>query len=161
MMSTDRDWVKRMHGVVRWTLAALFVAHGSIHSLGFVWAFDLAEVSEIGGPSLLIPHAEPGDAALVAFGMLWLASMLAFFGAGWAVAAGSRWWPRLAGVAAGISMVPTIAWWDDAWRGALISLSILALAALAGVRPMAGQADSRAVVEVPVPDGPGVGGGGW
>lgn len=123
-----------MHSAVKWTLAASFVAHGSIHSLGFVWAFDLAELSELGGPSLLIPDAERGDATLIAFGMLWLVSMLAFFAAGWAVAAGSRWWSRLAGMAAGISLVPTIAWWDDAWRGALINLAILALAALTGER---------------------------
>lgn len=125
-----------MRSRVRWLLAALFVAHGSIHSLGFIWAFDLAEISELGGPSLLISDAERGDPTLIAFGMLWLVSMLAFLGAGWAVATGSGWWPRLAGTAGAVSLVPTIAWWDDAWRGALISLVILAVVGLAGGRSM-------------------------
>ena len=125
-----------MRSRVRWLLAALFVAHGSIHSLGFIWAFDLAEISELGGPSLLIPDAEHGDPTLIAFGMLWLVSMLAFLGAGWAVATGSGWWPKLAGMAGAVSLVPTIAWWDDAWRGALISLVILAAVGLAGGRSM-------------------------
>lgn len=125
-----------MRSTVKWLLAALFVAHGSIHSLGFIWAFDLAEIPELGPPSLLVSDAERGDATLIAFGMLWLVSMVAFLGAGLAVATGSRWWPRLAGMAAGFSLVPTIAWWDDAWRGALISLAILAVVGLAGGRSM-------------------------
>ena len=125
-----------MRSRVRWLLAALFVAHGSIHSLGFIWAFGLAEISELGGPSLMIPDAEHGDATLIAFGMLWLVSMLAFLAAGWAVAAGSGWWPKLAAMAGAVSLVPTIAWWDDAWRGALISLAILAVVGLAGGRSM-------------------------
>ena len=127
-----------MRSGVRWLLAALFVAHGSIHSLGFIWAFDLAEISELGGPSLMIPHAERGDAMLIAFGMLWLVSMLSFLGAGWAVAAGSGWWPKLAAIAGAVSLVPTIVWWEDAWRGALISLTILVVVALGGERLMLG-----------------------
>lgn len=107
-----------MRSRVKWLLTALFMAHGSIHSLGFIWAFDLAEISELGGPSLLIPDA------------------VAFPGAGWAVAAGSGWWPKLAAMAGSVSLVPTVAWWDDAWGDALISLAILVMVALAGERWM-------------------------
>lgn len=109
----------------RWLLAPLLAAHGAIHVLGFLWAFELAEIDQLGGPTLLIGGAAPGDPEIVAFGGLWLVSMLAFMVAGIGVAMGKAWGLPAAGIASGISLVPTVVWWNDAWIGAVLSAAIL------------------------------------
>lgn len=118
---------------VRWPLAVLLVAHGAIHALGFIWAFDLAEVEGLGGPSMIIAGLESGHPAILAFGILWLVAMVGFMIAGVGVALRTWWALPLAGAAAGISLVPTVVWWNDAWIGALFSGSILV--AIVAIRP--------------------------
>lgn len=112
---------------VRWPLAVVLVAHAAVHVLGFLWAFDLADFEEINAPSLFMTGAVPGDPAMVAFGVLWLVSMLALIAAGIGVAINTTWALPLAGVAAAVSIVPTVVWWTDAWIGALLSGAILVL----------------------------------
>lgn len=112
-------------GYVRWPFAVLLVAHGAVHALGFIWAFDAAEIAGLGGPSLVIVDLESGHPAILAFGVLWLVAMVAFLIAGVGVALGTSWSIPLTGVAAGISLVPTLVWWSDAWVGALLSGIIL------------------------------------
>ena len=90
---------------LRWPLAVLLVAHGAIHVLGFLWAFDLAELDQIGAATLLISDGVPGDAGMVAFGLLWLGTMLALVAAGIGVAREDAWGLPLAGLAAAISLV--------------------------------------------------------
>ena len=118
---------------IRIPLAILLVAHGAIHVLGFLWAFALADIDEIGGLSLFITAAVPGESVVVAFGLLWLVSMLAFLAAGIGVARTERWGLPLAGIAAGLSLIPTIVWWSDAWVGALLSAAIVVLVIAAAV----------------------------
>lgn len=118
---------------LRWPLAVLLVAHGAIHALGFISAFDLAEIEGLGGPSLIIADLESGHPAILAFGILWLVAMVAFMMAGVGVALRTSWALPLAGVATGISLVPAVVWWNDAWIGALLSGIILV--AIAGIRP--------------------------
>ena len=115
----------RLSRYVRWPLAVLLVAHGAIHVLGFLWAFNLAQIEEIGSPTLLFAGAELGDPGTVAFGLLWLVAMVAFIAAGIGVARGTAWSIPVTGIAAGISLVPTIVWWNDAWIGAVLSGFIL------------------------------------
>lgn len=116
---------------IRWSLAVLLVAHGAIHILGFLWALDLAHIEEIGGPTLFITEAVPGEPAAVAFGLLWLISMLTLMTAGIGVARTAKWGLPLAGISAGLSLVPTITWWSDAWIGSLINAAILIVVIIA------------------------------
>lgn len=118
---------------VRWPLAALLVAHGAVHALGFISAFDLAEIEELGGPTLIITDFDRGHPVLLAFGVLWLITTVAFMTAGIGVALRTWWSLPLAGIAAGISLIPTVVWWNDAWIGALLSGIILV--GIAAVRP--------------------------
>ena len=112
-------------GYVRWPFAVLLVAHGAVHVLGFIWAFDAAEIAGLGGPSLVIVDLESGHPAVLAFGVLWLVALVALMIAGVGVALGTSWSIPLTGVAAGISLVVTVLWWSDAWVGALLSGIIL------------------------------------
>ena len=118
---------------LRWPMAVLLVAHGVIHVLGFLWALDLGNVEEIGGPSMFITTAVPGEPAVVVLGFLWLLSMLALMTAGVGVARTERWGLPLAGIAASLSLIPTIVWWSDAWIGASLSAAIVVLVIAAAV----------------------------
>lgn len=60
----------------------LLVAHGPVHALGFVSTWDLADVAELGGPSLFLTDRAAGDPALMAFGLSWLVAVVAVVGAG-------------------------------------------------------------------------------
>jgi hypothetical protein len=118
MRPLDEAGRRRLTGII------LFV-HGPIHLLGVWWAFDLGEVAELGGPTLLVTGQGPGDPAIMAFGFAWLVAAIGFIIAGVAVAVGSGRSRLLAGGAAAISLVPTIVWWNDAWIGAVVSTVVL------------------------------------
>jgi len=118
---------------VRWPLAALLVAHGAVHVLGFISTFELAQIEEIGGPTLIVTGLDNGHPVMLALGIVWLIAMLAFMVAGIGVALRAPWSLPLAAVIAGLSLIPTILWWNDAWRGALLSGVILV--AIVALRP--------------------------
>lgn len=120
---------------VRWPLAALLVAHGAIHVLGLLRAFGAAAVEEIGGPTLFIAEAAPGEPASVAFGFLWLVSMLALIAAGIGVARRKTWGLPLAGIGSVMSLISTIVWWSSAWIGAVLSGAILVFCTVAILSP--------------------------
>jgi hypothetical protein len=115
---------------IRWTAAGLLVMHGGIDALGFFSAWDLAKIEEIGGPSFLLDSLEAGHPAIIAFGLLWLVAMVGFMTAGIGAALDTAWWLSLAGIAAGVGLLPTIVWWNDAWIGAVVNFCILAVVVL-------------------------------
>lgn len=123
-----------MNPVVKWAGSALLLAHGVVHAMGFLSTWELAELGEIGGPTLLLGDLPARHPALLAFGMLWLLAMLAFMMAAIGVALETSWGLPLAGIAAGFSLVPTIVWWQDAWFGALLNVAILGAVAWLGSR---------------------------
>ena len=124
-----------MNRIVKWGGSALLLAHGVVHAMGFLSAWELADVGEVGPPTFLLGDLPARHAALVAFGMLWLLAMLAFMMAAIGVALETSWGLPLAGIAAGFSLVPTIVWWQDAWFGALLDLAILGAVAWLGSQP--------------------------
>ena len=87
-------------------------------------------MAEPDGPTLLVTDQAPGNPTIVALGLLWFAAAIGFIAAGVAVAFGRQRSELLAGVAAAISLVPTIVWWNDAWIGAVVSALVLPSIAL-------------------------------
>ncbi len=114
----------------RWFAAFVLLTHGTVHLMGFMWAFDLASPEGIGGPTLLPSNIVPGDPLAVALGVFWLAAAVAFVAAATTALVATNWLRVLAGAAAGISLIPTILWWSDAWIGAVLSSVILSVALL-------------------------------
>ena len=112
----------------RWPVAIVVAAHGAIHLLGVWWTLDLGEIDELGGPTLLGSGQAPGEPAMILLGLLWLAAGLGFIAAGVAVASGWQKAAQLIRLAAGISLIPTVIWWNDAWIGAALSAVLLVLA---------------------------------
>lgn len=112
----------------RWPVAIVVAAHGALHLLGVWWTFDLGKIDELGGPTLLGSGQAPGEPAMIVLGLLWLAAALGFIAAGVAVAIGLSQAAQLIRLAAGISLIPTLIWWNDAWIGAALSAVLLLLA---------------------------------
>ncbi len=113
-------------------VAGLLIVHGAIHAMGFVWAWNLAEIGELSGPTFLFPGRGPGDPTIIALGGIWLLATIMLIAAGIAVTRRSRLSLPLAGVAAGISLVVTIIWWEAASVGAVVSALILTVAIVRG-----------------------------
>ncbi len=127
--ATRRGGWRRSAGVV------LFL-HGAIHLLGAWWAFGFGDVEGLGGPTLLATGQEPGAPVMVAFGLLWLAAAAGLISAGAMVALGLRRAARVACASAGVSLIPTVVWWNDAWIGALVSGVVILSAVLARHHPL-------------------------
>ncbi len=99
-------------------LIAILLMHGLIHMLGFLKAFDLAEVNEltqaIGRP----------------LGLLWLAAALALVVTAVAFGLKKRWWWAAAIMAALLSQILIFTAWQDARFGSIPNLIILVVALL-------------------------------
>lgn len=115
-------------GAWRKPAGLILFGHGAIHLLGVWWAFGLGEVEELGGPTLL--DQQPGEPATIVFGVLWLAAALGLMAAGVMVVFGLWRAILMAAVAAGVSIIPTVVWWNNAWIGAVVSAVVLLAAAL-------------------------------
>ncbi|MDX1674611.1 MAG: hypothetical protein R3314_07455, partial [Longimicrobiales bacterium] len=106
---------------MRFVLPALLALHGVIHLLGFVKAFELAEVAELQLP--VSPRA----------GLLWLAAAILLVGSAAAVFLTPRlWWvPALVGVT--LSQALIIGAWGDARFGTIANGILLVPILLAAV----------------------------
>lgn len=98
---------------MRLLLAALLIAHGLIHLLGFAKAFSLAEL-----PQLIAPVSP-------AMGILWLAAAILFIVTAGALFASPHWWWATGFSAILISTVAIIPSWTDAKAGALVNAVVL------------------------------------
>ncbi len=103
----------------------LLVVHGAIHAMGVAWAWDLAEIEGLGGPTLIFEGETPGDTAITALGWLWLIATIGFVAAGVGISRGSSLWMPVAGIAATISLIVTVLWWSEAHIGAIVSAMAL------------------------------------
>jgi hypothetical protein len=94
-------------------LAFLLAAHGAIHLLGFVRAFDLADLPQVTQP---IPPA---------FGALWLASACLFMAAAVALVVWPRGWWAIGAGAVIVSTLVIVPAWSDAKFGMLANGLVL------------------------------------
>lgn len=109
---------------MKWALVGLLTLHGLIHLLGFVKTWDIADVKALSSQTAL-PLA---GASLRALGLVWLAVCAAFLLAGALLALGSGAWLPVALVAAALSQVVIILWWQDARAATIPNLIVLTTA---------------------------------
>lgn len=97
----------------------LVSAHGALHLLGFLKAFDFATIKE-----LTAPISRP-------YGLLWLSAAVLFVLTAVAYALGMRFWWAFAFLAALLSLLLVFLFWQDAKYGAVPNVLIM-LAAVVG-----------------------------
>ena len=107
-----------MKRILPLVLIAILLIHGLIHLLGFLKAFDLAQINE-----LTQPISRP-------IGHLWLVTALLFVVTTVAFAFKNHWWWAAAILAALFSQFLVFTAWQDAMFGSIPNLIILVVALL-------------------------------
>lgn len=100
-------------------LVTLMVLHGAVHSMGFVKAFRIAEVSQLANP---IQKTN---------GVLWLLAGLLFIFSGILFSIEKEWWWAFSVTAVLISQYLIVNDWDDARLGSVANIVIF-LASIIG-----------------------------
>ncbi len=108
------------------TGAIVLILHGLVHLLGFVAYWPLAELTELPYKTTLLNGRLPiGASGMRVYSVLWLVTAVAFAAAAIGLLAKQSWWLPLLGTAVILSLVITALDWNQAWRGAILSLVIL------------------------------------
>jgi hypothetical protein len=121
--------------MVRWVIAALFVAHGLVHLLGFVVPWRLAAVTGFPYRSDVLTGVDIGATGARVLGVLWLLAGLGFVAGGLALGLGAPWWWAVVLGSGLLSLALAVLWWQQAYAGlvidiaALIGVAVYALAA--------------------------------
>jgi hypothetical protein len=100
-------------------LVILMVLHGAVHSMGFVKAFRIADVSQLANP---IQRTN---------GVLWLLAGLLFIFAGILFSTEKEWWWVFSVTAVLISQYLIVNDWSDARFGSVVNI-IIFLASIVG-----------------------------
>lgn len=108
-----------INSIVKVIFILIVVFHGLIHLLGFLKAFDLAQINE-----LTQPISRP-------LGLLWLVAALILIVTAVAFGFTSQWWWAVAIVGALLSQILIFTAWQDARVGSIPNLIILVVALLA------------------------------
>ena len=105
--------------IMKFILLAIIIIHGLIHILGFVKAFNLAEVNQ-----LTRNISKP-------VGLFWLFAAILFILTAVFYFFGKDWWWIIGSSAVIISQVLIIRSWSDAKYGTIINLILIALIIIA------------------------------
>ena len=108
-MNLHAAWVRR-------ALIGMIVVHGAIHFMGFVHAFEIADISQM------------PDAIGRALGVLWLIAGLGCLAVAAAIVWAPRLWWALAFVAVILSQVVIVTAWSGAYFGTVANAIIAAAA---------------------------------
>ncbi|MCL4875467.1 MAG: hypothetical protein KJ064_02360 [Anaerolineae bacterium] len=109
-------------------LAVLF--HGLGHIMGFLAAWTDVPQGFNENPWIISHHITIKSPLGRVFGLLWLAALVLWLGAGLGHIAGEAWWDALAVSAAAMSMTAILPWWNTItpgarWGATLFNLLVL------------------------------------
>ena len=139
---------------MRIAFVIVVVVHGLIHLLGFVKAFGLAEVPQLGGATIV----DLGPAWVRPLGAAWLIAAVVLVAAAALLVAGAPGWWRLGLVGVLLSQALIVLLWRDARAGTVANVILAAGVALgwAGARfeRATDAAVARLFADVPVAPGP-------
>jgi hypothetical protein len=104
----------------RWLLVMFLAAHGVVHIMGFAAAWQWGNITTISRVPLLPAGLSAGSPPVLVLGIFWLVAAALFLYAAVRVAAREQWWQIVFITASAISLALCVAWWNDAWFGAII-----------------------------------------
>ena len=113
--------------IARVAALLLLIVHGLIHLIGPLGIWELAELPEMTGETIL--DLSPAVTNVLAFA--WLAALALFLAAGVALFIRQPRWRWVALGAAVVSQALIVVWWPDASAGTLANALVLGAAALA------------------------------
>lgn len=121
---------------MKFLFSILIFLHGAIHLMGFLKAFNLANI-----PQLSVPISKTT-------GLFWLLAFLLFTLAGVLWLTRAYWWGIIAIAAVFLSTVLTISVWREAWFAIFPNLIILTLVLFSLSRTAFNQKVSREVMQI-------------
>jgi len=110
--------------MLRFVFTIILLIHGFIHGMGFVREWELAEISQLSGKTLL-PLS--GATARIA-GLLWLLAGLGFLASAAAYLLRRDGWWMIAVVSLVLSQLLIVLYWPDAKAGTIANLVVLLVA---------------------------------
>lgn len=113
--------------VARLAVLALLTLHGLIHLIGPLGIWELAELPEITGETII--DLAPAVANALAF--VWLAGLALFLAAAFELFIRRPQWRWVALGAAAVSQAVIVVWWPDASVGTLANALVLVAVILA------------------------------
>ena len=120
MSASAADWGL----VLRVAAAAILLAHGIAHLVGFVGSWRLSPKVPY-TTTVFAGRLDVGTAGTRVLGVLWLLLAADFLLTAGAAMMGLPWWPRAALVAATGSLVMCVAAWPNGVIGAVIDAAII------------------------------------
>lgn len=113
--------------ISRVVVLTLLVVHGLIHLIGPLGIWELAELPEMTGETIIdLPPTVASTLAVV-----WLAALASFLVAAFGLFTRRPWWRWVALAAVLVSQAVVVVWWPDASAGTLANLLVLTAVALA------------------------------
>ncbi len=115
--------------MIRMLVAFPWIMHGLAHLSGFLASWTGGSFGFPERPWLLTPSVTLQSPVGRAFGLLWLIAGAGIVGSGIGFLIGKTWWPVLAMISAGISLLVILPWWRSvppgAWAGAVFNVLVL------------------------------------
>lgn len=109
--------------MLQWILFGLLILHGLIHILGTLTEFNLVEIEDFSGKTLI----SLSDATKKVLGVIWALVMIMFLVAAFGLYADLDWWRSLTIASIIISQILVIIWWPDAKFGTIANLLIVTM----------------------------------
>jgi hypothetical protein len=109
--------------MIKWILLAILVLHGVIHVLGTLAEWNLVEIEDFSGKTLITLS----DSVKKGLGFVWLIVMLLFLISAYGLYDDQDWWQILTIISIVISQILIIIWWPDAKFGTIANILIVAL----------------------------------
>jgi hypothetical protein len=117
--------------MMRILAGALLFLHGSVHLLGAIVYWKVAEIEDLPYPTTFLDgRAEATDTAIAVLGGIWLLAAVGFALGGVALASGLEWWKIATASAAIVSIGVAVPGLPDAAIGLAVSVVVLVAMAL-------------------------------
>jgi cytochrome c biogenesis protein CcdA len=130
---------------LRWLIIIILLAHGVGHILGFLQSWTSVSAGFANQPWVLSDGVTFDSAVGRMFGLLWLTAMGAFLGAVFGLLGHQDWWRTLAIIAAFISLVAILPWWNTVTGGVRIGAVLADILIIAVLLPGWGGEIARSI----------------
>jgi hypothetical protein len=117
-----------MSNAIRIAIAVFFILHGLAHGVGVAnnWEIDLGDENEMAYQETIFDgEIDLGQTGTRVYGALWLLALFGFLVAAFGLATNKKWWFSATAAVTFLSLILSVARFDDAITGVYLNLAIL------------------------------------
>lgn len=131
--------------IARYLVILVLLAHGVGHIMGFLASWTKMPMGFTEQPWLFSNDVTAASPLGKAFGLLWLVALILFLGAAFGLLGNYEWWRTLAIIAAVLSLVVILPWWNTVTPASRLAAVVVDLAILIALIPPWGEQISAAL----------------